>query len=345
MEEEKKEHEHEQIHEHHKKNMTEKVRENPWVLATLICGVLIIALLIFSMGGFSGNVSAKTASEKLLGFYQSVGVQNLTIDSVKEVSGLYQVNLDYKGQTIPIYVTKDGKDLIPESSMTALDATSSSSSNTTSTTVPKSDKPKVELYVFAYCPYGTQMEKAIIPAVKLLGSNIDFSIRYIGDMHDKSGCTGTACFEKTETERQLCIEKNYPDKYLDYISAFVSSSAIGACSGDATCLAPLTSSIFSTLGIDANTISSCMTSDNLAMYNAEVSNANSVGVSGSPTIFVNGVEAQASTRSSEAVKGTICSAFNNVPSACSTKLDTTQASPGFGSSSSSSASSSSASCN
>ena len=342
MEEEKKEHEHEEHHEHHKKNFTEKVRENPWVLATLICGVLIIALLIFSMGGFAGNVSAKTAGEKLLVFYQSIGIQNLTIDSVTEVSGLYQVNLDYKGQTVPIYVTKDGKDQIPGGSLTPLDASSSSSSSSSNTTVPKSDKPKVQLYVFAYCPYGTQMEKAIIPAVKLLGSKIDFSIRYIGDMHDPSGCTGTACFEKTETERQLCVEKNYPTKLLDYISAFVSNSAVSSCSGDATCLAPITNSIFSTLGIDANTISSCMTSDNLAMYNAEVSNANSVGVSGSPTLIVNGVTAEA-TRSPEGVKGVICSAFNNVPSTCSTTLSTTQSSAGFGSGTSSS--SSSASCN
>jgi len=333
MSEEKREREPEQFHEHHKKNFTEKVRENPWVLSTLICGVLIIALLISTLAGGIGNVSAKAASEKLLSFYEQMGASNLSIGEVKEVSGLYEVDFNYKGQVIPQYITKDGKNQI--ATLTPLDAPSSSSdTNTdTNTTVPKSDKPKVELYVFAYCPYGTQMEKAIIPAVKLLGDKIDFTIRQIGAMHGD--------FEKVEAQRQLCINKNYPTKYLDYVLAFDSDSSCST--GDATCVATKTSTIYSKLGIDAATINSCMTSDGLTMYDAEVSNANSVGVSGSPTLIINGVDVQA-TRSPEGVKGVICSAFNNVPSECSTTLDTNQASAGFGSSSSS-GSSSAASCN
>ncbi len=325
MEEEKKEHEHEQIHEHHehhKKNLTEKFRENPWVLSTLICGVLIIALLISTVsGGLMGNISSAAAGEKLLSFYEAAGVQNLTVASVKEVSGLYQVNLDYKGQTVPIYVTKDGKNLIPEASITPLDTSSSSSnSNTQQTTVPKSDKPKVELYVFSYCPYGTQTEKAIIPVVKLLGDKIDFTIRQIGAMHGD--------FEKVEAQRQLCIEKNYPDKYLDYVLAFDTDSSCPT--GDATCVATKTGSIFSKLGIDASKINSCMPSDGLTMYNSEEQNAQKQGVSGSPTLIINGVDASVNDRSSEGIKGTICATFNNAPSECSQKLDTNQASPGFG---------------
>jgi hypothetical protein len=323
MSEEKKENEHEQIHEHHKKNFTDKVRENPWFLSTLVCGVLIIALLVLSIGGFGGNISAKVAGEKLLGFYESVGIQNLSVDSVKEVSGLYEVNLLYKGNVIPQYVTKDGKSFTE--TLTSMAEDTSSSNTNTQTTVPKSDKPKVELYVFSYCPYGTQMEKAIIPAVKLLGNKIDFTIRQIGAMHGD--------FEKVEAERQLCINKNYPDKFLDYLLAFDSDSTCST--GDATCVATKTTSIYSKLGIDGSKIDSCMTSDGLAMYNAEVSNANSKGVSGSPTLIINGVTAQA-TRSPEGIKGVICAAFNNVPSECSTTLSTSQASAGFGSGTSSS---------
>jgi hypothetical protein len=345
MEEEKREQEH--SHEHHKKNLTNHFRENPWMLATLICGVLIVVLLISTIsGGLTGNVSSKAAGEKVLNFYQSVGIENLSVDSVKEVSGLYEVDLSYKGKIIPIYATKDGKAFTE--SLTPLQ--DSSSNSNTQTTVPKSDKPKVELYVFAYCPYGTKMERAMIPVVKLLGDKIDFTIRQIGAMHGD--------FEKVEAQRQLCIEKNYPDKYLDYILAFDTNAAVGSCQSDAynqcsgkgdscitplvkTCVAPLTDSIFSKLGIDASKINSCMTSDGVSMYNTEVSNANSKGVSGSPTLMINGVNSQAD-RSPEGVKGAICSAFNNVPSECSQKLDTNQASPGFGSGTGSSSSSAAA---
>jgi len=326
MEEEKREQEH--SHEHHKKNLTNHFRENPWMLATLICGVLIVVLLISTIsGGLTGNVSSKAAGEKVLNFYQSVGIENLSVDSVKEVSGLYEVDLSYKGKIIPIYATKDGKAFTE--SLTPLQ--DSSSNSNTQTTVPKSDKPKVELYVFAYCPYGTQMEKAMIPVVKLLGDKIDFTIRQIGAMHGD--------FEKVEAQRQLCIEKNYPDKYLDYVLAFDTDSSCST--GDASCVATKTGSIFSKLGIDASKINSCINSDGVSMYNAEMSNANSKGVSGSPTLMINGVNSQAD-RSPEGVKGAICSAFNNVPSECSQKLDTNQASPGFGSGTGSSSSSAAA---
>ncbi|VVB83303.1 Uncharacterised protein [uncultured archaeon] len=333
MEEEKREHEQEHSHEHHKKNLTNHFRENPWVLSTLICGVLVAVLLISTVtGGLTGNISSKAAGEKLLKFYQSVGIENLSVDSVKQVSGLYEVDLSYKGKIIPVYITKDGKSFTESLTPTGDNSPSSSNSNSnTQTTVPKSDKPKVELYVFAYCPYGTQMEKAMIPAVKLLGDKIDFTIRQIGAMHGD--------FEKVEAQRQLCIDKNYPDKYLDYVLAFDSDSTCST--GDASCVATKTGSIFSKLGIDASKINSCMTSDGLTMYNSEISNANSKGVSGSPTLIINGVTSQAD-RSPEGVKGAICSAFNNVPSECSQKLDTNQASPGFGSGTGSSSNSAAA---
>lgn len=335
MEEEKKEHEHhEEHHEHHKKNsLTEKIRENPWILATFVLGVLSVFILITTLfGGLTGNViSANSAGERLLKFYQSMGIEGLTLESVKEISGLYQVNLNYEGEIVPVYITKDGKNVIPASAVSPLEPTSSNTE--TQTEVPKSDKPKVELYVFTYCPYGLQMEKAIIPVVNLLKDKIDFKIRQIGAMHGE--------YEKIEAERQLCVEKEYPDKFLDYVIAFAEDTAIGSCNGDATCVAPKLNSLYVKLGIDASKINSCMTSDGEKLYNTEVSNSNSNDVSGSPTLIINGVKAQ-SGRSPEAVKGIICSAFNTIPSECSQKLSTEQASAGFGAGTSSG--SSTASC-
>jgi protein-disulfide isomerase len=338
MEEEKKEHEAEHQEHHKKHNLTAKARENPWMISTLVCGALVLILLISAFsGGFIGNsLSANAAGEKLVNFYKGVGVENLTYESVQEVSGIYQVNINYQGQTIPLYITKDGKNIITSLSPTEKNTSaSSSSSTTTQAEIPKTSKPTVELYVFSYCPYGTQMEKAILPAIKLLGDSIDFKIRQIGAMHGD--------FEKVEAERQLCINKLYPTKYLDYVSKFVSDSTIGACSGDATCLTPKLVGIYGPLGIDAAKVNSCMASDGETMFTAEESNANAKGVTGSPTLFINGVTSEAA-RNSEAIKGAICSAFTSVPSACSTTLSTDSPSAGFGSTTSSS-SSSAASCN
>ncbi|MDD5012645.1 MAG: thioredoxin domain-containing protein [Candidatus Nanoarchaeia archaeon] len=332
MEEEKKEHEHHE-HEHHKKNnLTEKIRENPWILTTFVLGILAVILVGTTvLGGFTGNISADSAGTKIMDFYNTMGVKGLTLESVTEVSGLYQVNLIYDGDVIPVYMTKDGKNLIPGSAISPLEPTSSDTN--TETEVPKSDKPKVELYVFTYCPYGLQMEKAILPAINLLNSKIDFRIRQIGAMHGE--------YEKIEAERQLCVEKEYPDKFLNYILAFAEDTAIGSCNGDATCLTPKLNALYVQLGIDASKINSCMTADGEKLYNAEVSNANTNDVSGSPTLMINGVVASAS-RSPEGIKGVICSAFNTVPSECSQTLSTEQASAGFGAGTGSG--SSSASC-
>ena len=121
---------HEKIHEktksHNKITLTEKFRENPWILATFICGILTVILLgsMFA-GNFTGNViSANTAGEKVLDFFTSLGYEGLTIDSVKEVSGVYEIGLTYEGETSPIYVTKDGKNII--SSLTPIESESSS---------------------------------------------------------------------------------------------------------------------------------------------------------------------------------------------------------------------------
>jgi len=319
------------MHSHSNSNLTEKVRKNPWMLSSLVLGVLVLALL-FSMfsGNFTGNVISKEqAGETLLTFYQSLGVEDLTINSISEVSGVYEVDVNYQDNVIPLYITKDGKNVI--SDMSPLEATSSGT--TTTTEVPKSDKPSVELYVFTYCPYGLQMEKAILPVVELLGDKIDFKIRQIGAMHGE--------YEEIEAKRQLCVEKNYPAYFLDYIRIFAQSTEIGNCQGDAACLSPKLNTVFSQFDIERSKIDSCMNLDGDTLYDAEVSNSNSKGISGSPTLVINGVETS-SGRSPEEIKGVICSAFNNVPSECSTALSTAQASAGFGAGTSSG--SSTASC-
>jgi len=324
---------------HHKKRenkFIEKVRKNPWILSSMVLAILSILFLMkfFSGSCFVGNViSSNQAGESLLKFYQSVGVEGLILNSIKENSGLYEMNISYQNQSMLLYMTKDGKNIIESLiPISVIQDSSSSSSSSAKKEIPKSDKPSVELYVFTYCPYGLQMEKAMIPVVQLLGDKIDFKIRQIGAMHGD--------FEKVEAERQLCIEKNYPDKLLAYDLAFAENTSIGSCNGDATCLTPKINALYSQLGISSSKIDSCMKSEGESLYNAEVQNSQSKGVSGSPTLLINGVDAQ-SSRSQEAVKEAICTAFNEVPSECSQSLTTTSASAGFGAGT---GSSSSASC-
>lgn len=348
MDNEKKETEHAKLPEnthmthvehHNKKNITEKLRQNPWILSTFVFGVIILILLL---GGF--NLTGKAVSEtqagntvvNFLNDYLTNG--GISLNSVEKNAdlGVYKVKVNYQDNTLPMSLSLDGKYIDWGLGMVNMNnyikyvktqAPSQTQTQTpTQTAVPKTDKPSVELYVFAYCPYGLQMEKAMIPVVKLLGSKIDFKIRQIGAMHGD--------YEKVEAQRQLCIEKNYPSKFLDYVLAFAQDTSCP--SGDSACVTTKVNSLFSKLGIDASKINSCMTSEGQKLYDAEVANANSKGVGGSPTLKINNADSQAS-RSPDGVLTAVCSAFNTSPSECSQKLSTDQASAGFGTGSSSGA--------
>jgi len=160
-----------------------------------------------------------------------------------------------------------------------------------------------------------------LPVVKLLGDKIDFKIRQIGEMHGP--------FEEVEAKRQLCIEKEYPTKLFDYVDKFVSDAKVGSCRGTADCVNPIISSIYTSLGIDESKIDSCMKSDGETLYKAEEANAKKMGVSGSPTLFINGVQSRAGRNSASYLSG-ICSAFNVAPSECNATVSSTTPSPGFG---------------
>ena len=304
-------------------------RDKPWVVSTFVLGILVILLLVGSLGITGGTVSEKSAGDAILSLANSQGADAELVNVVKE-GDFYKVTLSIDGNNVPVYVTKDGKyftsSLIPLTEQTQETSPNSNSNTNTQTPaqdIPKSTKPSVELYVFTYCPYGTQSEKGIIPVVELLGDKIDFKIRQIGAMHGE--------YEKIEAERQLCIEKEYPAKYLDYVLAFALNSEIGACGGEATCVGPKIDALYTKLGISKAKIESCIASDGLTIYNAELSNSQKVGVSGSPTLIINGVKIS-SARDSASYLDVVCQAFSDgsVPAECGEQLSSASPSAGFG---------------
>jgi len=326
--------------EHHSssESFSKKVKPiNYWMISTIV--LVVILLLALAVSSFAGSGISKSAAEQKIISLAAASSLTLNVTSVQEKSGLYLVNYSIQGQPGQIMLTKDGNfvgQMGPYPVTTPSSASSASSQSNTPTKVPKTDKPTADLYVFAYCPYGTQTEKGLIPVYNLLKSKANISINYIGAMHDPQGCSGTACFEQTETLRQLCIQKIYgTDKLVSYINLFDTSAAIGNCQGAETCTTPIINQIFSSLSIAQNSVSTCMTNDAPAMYSAQEARAQSLGVSGSPTLIVNGVETQ-SGRSPSALLSTICSGFTTAPAECSQTLDTATPSAGFGGSTGSS---------
>ena len=97
-------------HHAHQEDLTEKLRNNPWIISTFILGLLAIILVV---GSVSGGISGKTitqdrAAEYLLSYFESQGGSGFSIDSIDKEDSFYKINLDYQGQLIPFYVTRDG---------------------------------------------------------------------------------------------------------------------------------------------------------------------------------------------------------------------------------------------
>lgn len=195
-------------------------------------------------------------------------------------------------------------------------------------TVPKTDKPKVEVFVMSYCPYGFQMEKAVVPVMELLGAKADISIKWVSyAMHGQT--------EVQENTRQYCIQKEQADKYVKYLRCFVASTNTTACQQEAgidtakmdTCYAAADKEF----GIMASfNNQSAWLSGKYPKFNIDLAANQQYGVSGSPTLIINGVKASVKTRSPEAVKQAICNAYNTAPSECGTALSATAEAAGAG---------------
>jgi len=190
------------------------------------------------------------------------------------------------------------------------------------------DKPVVEVFVMAYCPYGTQIEKGLIPVVKALGNSIDFSVKFCDyAMHGEK--------EVREQMQQYCIETQQNDKYLAYLECFLKEGNSDACVKEASIdTAKLTACIDETdkkYGIIASfNDKTKWTGGNFPPFDIYKDLTTKYDVKGSPTFVVNGVVMDRVARDPQSLMDAICKGFTTKPAACSQKMDSATPSPGFG---------------
>jgi len=299
------------------------MRENPWIVSTLVLGiaVLILIIMVLGKGSMTGNVIAgEEAGKSIVDYLNSRVGGGVGYVSYEDLGNIYEVTVSYQGENVPVYVSKDGKyfiqGVLPISSIQKQPTPAQQQQEPTE--IPKSDKPRVELFVMTYCPYGLQAEKGIIPVLELLKDKIDGKIRFVHYfMHGDE--------EEQETYNQVCIREEQSSKYLDYLKCFADKGDSQECIKKA--------------GIDETKLNNCLKNKAKDYYAEDSELSQKYGVRGSPTLIINGVEAR-SGRSSAAYLSTICSAFNTSPDECNQTVNSQTPNPGFGYSYSSSGSSS-----
>jgi protein-disulfide isomerase len=333
-------------------NMAKKVIRSKMYLALLALGIVFVFSVLYASGAFTGffganaNVlSPEVAGQKTVDFVNSYLItdgNNATLESVTEESDMYKVSTLYQDQTIPIYTSKDGKFVILPQGLIDVEAykvaaAAAEQTETPATTeVPKTDKPAVDVFVMSYCPYGLQIEKAVIPVMNLLGSKADIKIRFVHYvMHGAK--------EVDENTVQYCIQKEQADKYVNYLTCFVQGNDTATCQTSAGIDKTKLDACLAATDKEFNITASKSSSDQYPRYLPDAALSNQFGVQGSPTLVINGVEVSAA-RSPEAVKEAVCNAFTTAPAECDQALSSNQAAAGQGPMEGGSGSGSAASC-
>ncbi len=193
--------------------------------------------------------------------------------------------------------------------------------------VPRTMKPKVELFVMSYCPFGLQMEKAFVQVEELLAGKANFEVKFVNYiMHGEK--------EVIDNTRMHCIQKEQPSTWIAFEKCFVQTTDYEQCARQA--------------GVDTAKVDSCYAatdaaygltaawedqaswlSGRYARYPLHDAENEAYGVQGSPTLVINGQQVSIG-RSAEAVKQAVCNAFTTPPAECQRTLNVNQEQPGAG---------------
>jgi predicted DsbA family dithiol-disulfide isomerase len=299
---------------------------NVWMITSIVLIIVLVGVLAMSFAG-SGS-DKQVVADKAVKFINDNLVQpgtNASFVSVSEFAGLYNITVSYQGRDISVFLTKTGNDMFLSSPLNITqNLPKQETAEETPTEPVKTDKPTVQLYVMAFCPYGIQAETAMKPVVDLLGTKANIEIHYIANVAGTTPDSVTSlhgAVEAQEDLRQVCADKYYDQKtvwnYVNTINSNCSSSYRDA-SYDACW-----KNVAAKAGMDVTKIEACSSgSEGVNLLKADGALTTQYGITGSPTLLINGVKSNPA-RTAEGYKTAICASFNTAPAECSTQLSST----------------------
>lgn len=306
---------------------------------TIIAGLALVFVMTgCNLAGGGKNIisleDAKKATTDFINSYLMQPGSAVTVREVSEEGGLYKaVVVLPDGNETTSYLSKDGTKFFPQVMDVAeyevkakeQEAQQQAAEVKSLAEIPKLEKTVAELFVMSFCPYGVQAEQVMAPVVDLLGDKADIQIRFIAsvpgnDLDQVQSLHGK--IEGIEGARQLCVAKNYDtDTFWNYLKAINNDcypiyrngeDAYEVCWKKAAVAAK----------VDTGKIESCLKNEGAALIKAEDESAKGYGVSGSPTLIINGARYNGA-RTPEGYKTAICNGFNNPPAECAEQLSTT----------------------
>lgn len=209
------------------------------------------------------------------------------------------------------------------------------------TCAPKVAKPKAELFIMSYCPFGTQAEKGFLEAMLKLKDHADMKVRFVHYlMHGKE--------EWEQNITQYCIQKEQNDKYTSYLQCFLKGTDwIQNEQGrvDYSVAQEYSKTCIKEALIDEKILNSCEESTKESIdfenaladsskrfpdFNLDKEDATNYWVQGSPSFVLNGIKVEKVWRSEKAYADLICDSFETKPEICNEEFSNTTYDPNFG---------------
>lgn len=310
-------------------------------LLTYVLGGIVLALLVFvgyqnytpSENGIGEIIPMDEIGQQTIDFIQNNLASpdtEFSVLGVEEANGVYEIKFDVMGQEDTAYVTKNGKylffqpfDMFPAEPQT----------------FNKTDKPKVDLYVMSFCPYGNQSEELMMPVVDLLGDKVDIELRYIVYSNYGSGypeycldeenkyCSMHGVGELNQGIRELCVQKYQKDKFWSFVKAINDNSTYENVESK-------WEGIAQGMGINVAQIKTCEHDEGITLLSQEINlteqeypvqdpskhqGSESVKIAGSPTMTINGMIFDGE-RSADGYKEAICLAMTNPIPECEQRI-------------------------
>ncbi len=251
--------------------------------------------------------------------------------SAEKFSSVYKVlfSIDYNGksQNETIYVTKDGRYIFPEMQGVPID-TGAGDSNvpdgggiiSSCENTKKVETAQLEAFVVSKCPYGLQMQRALNELIKQAPASKDnIAVKYIGAVVDGKITAMHGDAEAQENLRQICLREE-TSQYWSYLSCHMLEGKVDECLASA--------------GVNKANLNTCMADPNkgLKYAQADFTLADQLGVTGSPTLFINGDRADESGfggRTADALKQIICCGSSTQEGYCAQELSKDVAATSF----------------
>ena len=305
-------------------------------IIVLVCSILI-GVIISQQSFFTENLSflnkdifSSGEAEQIVLNYINENIlkdSDLTASLTEEPvvkNGVYELKLKIGDSEFSSYLTRDGGLLFPEAIVLEEENLSPEESPQKSIgceDVQKEQKPVLEAFVVAYCPYGTQMQRILVEIIKNipeLSENI--RIKYMGQIQDGKIVAMHGEKEAQENLTQICLREEENSKYFSYLSCFLKKGDNPGCLKEAE--------------VDQEKLEGCKNDESRGLTYAQrdFDSQNKYQVSGSPTLILNGQnisEFDFGGRTAEAVKTLLCCGFEGNFAYCDKTLTEEQSATGF----------------